>query len=320
VNTRGTKLPPAHGARTAAPVIGGTPEERPRSVNARRGSVRRCLDNSHPVGYMLRAFTPRTMPVAEISSLDHVAELLSEDKVANAYALGYLDPKYGDVSRWVGERDDQGALRSVVLLYRGLSRPALFTAGRREGIRPILRETRDLPDQCVGHVAVDHRDGVSAVYEASGLHRASRMSLQRDDLLHPPTPSCHVEVLSHRDTAQILQLYAHWPDSFFEPYQLESGLYFGVRDEDGRIASIAGVHNLSPTFDVAAIGNLVTHPDRRGRGYAAACTAALLSQVFEHVALVTLDVEVDNEPAVRTYSRFGFQKSGDFFEGPLARR
>lgn len=263
------------------------------------------------------------MAASIVTNRTQLAELLRTQAVANAYALGYLDPRYADQCTWLGDRDDEGELCSVVLVYSGLSRPGLFTAGRREGIRPVLRELREqLPDRCIGHIAKDHRDAVLSVYEGGSLRRVSRMGLTRGEYraLEVGGAAAPVEVLSHRDTAQILALYSHWPDNFFEPYQLESGLYFGVRDETGVLACIAGVHNVSETFDVAAIGNLVTHPERRGRGYAAACTGALLSAVFDRVGLVTLDVAEDNAPAFRTYRRFGFQHYGDHFEGELIRR
>lgn len=111
------------------------------------------------------------------------------------------------------------------------------------------------------------------------------------------------------------KLYEHYPDNFFEPYQLETGLYFGVRDEDIGLASIAGIHVVSESHDVAVIGNFVTHPERRGRGYASACTARLLSELFETVSLVALNVQEDNEPAQRMYRNFGFEENNVFYEG-----
>jgi ribosomal protein S18 acetylase RimI-like enzyme len=71
---------------------------------------------------------------------------------------------------------------------------------------------------------------------------------------------------------------------------------------------------------VAAIGNLVTHPTQRGKGYARVVTAALLRETFKRVANVTLDVEDENTPAMRLYQHFGFRHSADFWEGELSLR
>lgn len=260
------------------------------------------------------------MTVQAITNRDHIARFLGRERVVHAYPLGYLDQKYADACVWYGDRED-GELVGLVLVYTGLSRPGLFTAGRGDSIRPILRAMgAQVPARVVAHFAPDHRAPVESVLNAIGpFRRMKRLGLAREEFVDPGTGGVEVDTLSHRDTAAILQLYSVWPDNFFEPYQLESGLYFGVRTESG-LAAIAGTHNVSETFDVAAIGNLVTHPDHQGKGYASACTARLLSAAFERVGHITLDVEENNVPAMRTYQRFGFRPYGDFFEVEMVRR
>lgn len=259
------------------------------------------------------------MDVSENHNREAIAELLQKEPVANADQLGYLDETYDHASRWIG-LSEHGLLRSVVLIYSGLSRPGLFTAGAPGGIRPILRsDAAQLPERVTGHFVTSHRDGVMTTFaEPAPLKRMSRMVLHREAFV-APEPRADVVQLGHADTADIMALYAHWPDNFFEPFQLESGLYFGVRSDDG-LAAIAGIHNLSRTYDVATIGNLVTHPAHRGKGHGSAVTASLLAHTFRDVSRVTLDVEPDNEPAVRTYRRFGFAHAADFYEGELHRK
>lgn len=259
------------------------------------------------------------MSVSEIARPDQIARFLNAERVVNAYPLGYLDEKYAEECVWYGEREE-GEIVGLALLYTGLRRAGVFTAGRAESIQPILRAFGDrMPRHVVGHFAPEHRASVESVFSPVGTpRRMNRMGLTPAEFIDPGS-DVEVEVLSHRDTAAILRLYSFWPDHFFEPYQLESGLYFGVRS-GGDLACIAGVHNVSETFDVAAIGNLVTHPDHRGKGFAGACTAALLREVFQRVSHVTLDVEEDNVPAMRTYQRFGFRLYGDFYECELRRR
>ena len=45
------------------------------------------------------------------------------------------------------------------------------------------------------------------------------------------------------------------------------GVYYGVR-VDGRLVAAAGTHVISPTARLAVVGNVMTHVDFRGRGYA----------------------------------------------------
>lgn len=261
------------------------------------------------------------MQRAEIRDFETVERFLRRDAVVNAYPLGYLDELYAEETRVFGAWD-AGQLATVVLAYFGLTRPALFTVGEAGGVRPLLRDcASELPEQATGHIPLGHMDAVRTAYAPMGEPALmSRMGLMREDFVDAGLAEDDVVRLSHTDTGAIMALYAHWPDNFFEPFQLESGLYFGVRAADGTLASIAGVHNLSERYDIAAIGNLVTHPDHRGQGYARRCTAKLLRETFRRVRLVTLDVQHGNEPAIRTYRHFGFDHYADYHEGALERR
>ena len=260
------------------------------------------------------------MAASEIRNREHVAEFLLKELEVNAYALGYLDEEYAESTHVVGELE-AGSLTAIAMVYRGLTVPALFTAGRSDAIQGLLRKLGgDLPEHVMAHIPPGHRASVESVLApVTKLRRVARMGLRADGFLDPGDTGIAVDVLSHMDTGAILQLYSMWPDNLFEPFQLESGLYLGVRDGN-TLACIAGIHNLSETFDVAAIGNLVTHPAHRGKGFAKACTAALLRTVLQRVSRVTLDVQEDNAPAVRTYECFGFKPCAEFFEGEFRRR
>ncbi|MEO3778968.1 GNAT family N-acetyltransferase [Micromonospora sp. B11E3] len=100
---------------------------------------------------------------------------------------------------------------------------------------------------------------------------------------------------------------------------LDTGRYVGVR-EAGELVAVAGVHVFSPTWRVAALGNVTTHPRARGRGLAAAAVAALCARLRGEVDHVTLNVRADNAAAVRLYERLGFTRVADFTECALHRR
>lgn len=253
------------------------------------------------------------MTVCLLHDTDRLESFLAAAPALNAYALGYLDLAYQDECVWVGWEDDH-ALRTVMLVYDGLTRPGLFTAGDELGIPHILRVSRHLlPALATAHVPYAH----GAALGADRLKPMDRLMLERAGFRDDGLPEDRVVALTSEDTGDILQLYTHFPDNFFEPYQLSSGLYYGVRDADGTLASIAGIHNLSERHDIASIGNLVTHPGYRGRGYAVQATAMLLRRLFARVSRVTLDVEPDNEPAYRTYRRFGFHEQARLLEGEV---
>lgn len=255
------------------------------------------------------------MAVEQITDRDELRRFLSRDKLANAYLLGNLDPGYFQFCRVWGARNDAGQLGSLLLLYQGLSLPVVFLVGTDPNFERFLVEVRDqLPDRFHFHVLEGHIDTVRTVLDPTDCKRMQRMGLERGDWSDDVDTS-RVERLGHRDTAAIMALYEHYPDNFFEPSQLETGLYFGVRDGDRDLLSIAGIHVVSPEDDVAVIGNLVTHPGARGEGLAKLCTARLLDELFERVSLVALNVGEENEPAIRVYSTFGFQTNNIFWEG-----
>lgn len=261
------------------------------------------------------------MQIEQVHDIQRLEEFLRPYPVENSFILGYLDPDYRDSCQWYA-RSVNGAIRTLVTVYTGMSRPAVFIAGHADGVSPILRQFRnELPERALVRCLKNSLDAVKTIYQPTGTVREmQRMGLERSIFLARDQGENDplVEQLSHRDTGSILATYAHWPDNFFDPYQLSSGLYFGIRGENEDIASIAGIHNLSVKYDVAAIGNLVTHPNYRGRGYAQRCNAVLLRALFARVGLVTLDVQSGNVAAIRTYQHFGFQPRAEFYEGEMA--
>ncbi|WP_225853442.1 GNAT family N-acetyltransferase [Micromonospora sp. AMSO1212t] len=97
---------------------------------------------------------------------------------------------------------------------------------------------------------------------------------------------------------------------------LGTGQYVGGR-ERGRLGAVAGVHVFAPRWRVAALGNVTTHPDVRGRGLGAGVVAALCAGLRASVDHVTLNVRADNAAAVRLYERLGFSRVAGFTECAL---
>lgn len=60
---------------------------------------------------------------------------------------------------------------------------------------------------------------------------------------------------------------------------IETGHYLGAFEGE-EVVAIAGVHVYSERHRVAALGNVATHPRRRGQGLATAVTAALFRQLL----------------------------------------
>ena len=247
--------------------------------------------------------------------VETIREFLFQDRIANAYLLGDLDTPYVEHCKWYGLPAVDGAgLEGVVLLYNGLSMPAVLTSGSPEAVEALMAGARThLPRRFYSHIRNEHRQAVETQYVPRAWTEMVRMGLDRADWT-PGESGPDVEALSHLDTAAIMHLYRHYPDNFFDPAQLGTGLYFGVR-ENGELLSVAGVHVVSPAFDVAVIGNIVTHTEHRGRGLASRVVARLLGALFEQVSHVALNVQVTNEPAIACYRKFGFRERCRCLEG-----
>jgi GNAT superfamily N-acetyltransferase len=238
-----------------------------------------------------------------------------QDRFANAYLIGKLDDLYQPFCRWWGVRDDLGQLRNVLLVYQGLSLPVVFAAGEDSALPALLQQSQSvLPKRFHFHVLESQMPMLRQHFHVQHYQRMHRMGLERASW-RPGPRDPRVVQLGHRDTAAIMDLYQHYPDHFFEPYQLETGLYFGVRDPQLGLISIAGVHVISEEHDVAVIGNLVTHPDARAQRLATACTAHLLDALFDRVSFVALNVQSNNQPAIRLYTNFGFEPNNIYYEG-----
>jgi predicted GNAT family acetyltransferase len=116
------------------------------------------------------------------------------------------------------------------------------------------------------------------------------------------------------DLNDMLRLYEEaYPGNWFNPRMLQTGQYFGIR-RDGALVSVAGVHVCSQKYKVASLGNVVTHPDHRGNGYAKSATARLCQSLTETVDHIGLNVKADNTAAVSLYERLGFEKVSAYYE------
>jgi RimJ/RimL family protein N-acetyltransferase len=262
------------------------------------------------------------MEVRAVTDREQIRAFLVKERVGNVYMLGYLDPHYDAWCKWWGAYAGKGdELKTLLLLYEGLSSPVSLMVGEKRYVKGLLDACyHELPDRFFCHIREAHLEHFQELYDTSELRSSVRMALDRSKF-EPVEVQPYVTRLGHRDTAQIVALYEHFPDNLFEPYQLESGLYFGIhRRSGGQLISIAGIHVVSEANDVAVVGNVVTHPKYRQNKLATMVIGRLLNELFERVSLVALNVTANDEAALRTMKRFKFEPSLSFFEGLVRRR
>lgn len=239
-------------------------------------------------------------------NLDRVRRLLETDRVWAAYALADLEPPYSTRSRWIlGER-------SVGLLYSGLQPPLFFFLGEPTEIEQAAALLPPGPIQ-YGLLAT-HRARLDDRLRVGREARMWRMVLA--DRPAPPGSS-PARRISSGDIPEVIRLFGDHVDrpDAFHPDQVSRGVFFGI-DVGGSLVSLAGTHVIGRATRVAAIGNVFTHPDHRGKGYgAAACAAVVRALIDDGLETIVLNVGMDNEPGLRLYTTLGFRPFCGYYEG-----
>ena len=75
-----------------------------------------------------------------------------------------------------------------------------------------------------------------------------------------------------------------------------------------------GPTSISREARLAVVGNVLTHVDYRGRGYATAVTGAVTAELLRYCDQVVLNVRSDNPPALQAYRRLGYAEHVRFEE------
>jgi ribosomal protein S18 acetylase RimI-like enzyme len=269
-------------------------------------------------------------------------KFLGCNPAVNVYLLGDLEePFFSDCHflALVGAAEDPDGIRAALLIYTGLSTPCvmLFASGEQTGAATELLlkavEEGHMPKGVFEvHLTAQHlsilrqskRWNVKArAHERMALDASS--SLWQEALKHeqlglsiPP-----IVKLENKPAVveAVLQLVAEMDTRlWFEPKVLVHGTYWGVFDESsGKLVAMAGTHVISPSYGVAALGNICTHPAYRRRGYSRAVSTRCVAHLLEHcqVRTVGLNVESNNAKAIALYESIGFRQVLSFVEADL---
>jgi ribosomal protein S18 acetylase RimI-like enzyme len=233
--------------------------------------------------------------------------LLEHDRIWNAYAIADLDPVHDGFTDWFLHKD------SVLLRYRGLEPDLIFASGDPTIIETLFSNLT--PGSYQYALKEEVLDAVLQQLSVDGSIPMWRMTLKSDPstLVMPDD----VRALSIEDLPNIECLMADHedrPDSFM-PAQLESGLFFGVYESEDLI-SMAGVHVYSEVSSVAAVGNVFTHPERRGEGFGTLASTTVTTRLMARgIRTIVLNVSQENERAIRSYSKIGFKPHCRYLEG-----
>jgi GNAT superfamily N-acetyltransferase len=238
-----------------------------------------------------------------------IRSFLERDRLFSAYALADLEDRDTGRAKWGIARAGEEVL-SLVLEYGGPAPQPLFVVGRDDGVEAILR---DVIRPSIAYVAClpANQAAVERRYRLESGPQMVRMWVDRTSFHDAFDPG--VERLLPTDAGELNRLYRLGFGSWLPPQAIADGVYYGIR-VNGRLVAAAGTHAIGRRARIAVVGNVLTQPEFRGRGYAQATTAAVTAQLLEFCDHVVLNVRSDNPPALNAYRRLGYAEHVRFEE------
>ena len=247
-----------------------------------------------------------------LTSPHDIRSILRRDVAWSVYALGDLAPAMFAKTQWFGP--------DLSLVLRDFGTSILFAIGTRSirealdhATTPVhLQVQRDALDEVSRHADVQHERAMWRMVWKGLPPGGRQIPPQRH--LNPGS----VVRLGADDVPALQQLYADGdatgeaPD-FFHPSMVSDGVFFGSY-EDRQLVAAAGTHLLAREEGAAAIGNVYTRRDCRGRGLSRLVTGAVMTSLAG-IETVGLNVRADNAAAIRVYESLGFVRHCPFFEG-----
>ncbi len=239
---------------------------------------------------------------------------LADDRIWNGYSIADLVPPLRQHTT-VAVAARGGRPVAAVLVLRHPAFSAVMPHGVPAGVAALL-DALTLPAATFLLVRPEHLPAVEGRYHFPAPRRILRMAVDGATFRPPALLPREVEPLGEADLPHLLDLYTAYPESAFTADQLHGGPFYGVRAAgENRLLAAGGVHVVAPAYGLAAVGNIYTRPEARGRGYGLAITAAVVAHLLGLGCRdIILNIAVDN-PARRLYERLGFRSHCGYVEG-----
>jgi ribosomal protein S18 acetylase RimI-like enzyme len=257
----------------------------------------------------------------EVTVTNNKKELLSflkKNPGIYFYLIGDLDDFFWPYTKWYCLKENN-EIRSLALLYSGVEPPTLllFHEGDPDLATELLQTIRNgLPRKFFAHLGKGLMEQFSnnEIVEIYGIHHKMLLTGKIPEMDGHP-----IRRLSTADLHDIKSLYSvAYPENWFDDRMIETGKYFGYFYGE-ELAGVAGIHVFSSEYRVAALGNIATHPDYRGRQIACKLTSRLCIDLEKDTDYIGLNVKADNEFAVKCYLKIGFEITGSYDECLISR-
>jgi ribosomal protein S18 acetylase RimI-like enzyme len=237
-----------------------------------------------------------------------LSDFLHRDRLYAAYAICDLEDREFPRTRW-GVAWEDGQPIAVGMEYSGPTPQPVFVMGQAEGIAAVLRDVIR-PRAAYIAARAEQLPAVEAHYRVDPGPQMVRMWVDRARFR--PYPAT-VQRLLPVEIGELNKLYQLGFAAWLPSSAITEGVYYGMR-VNGRLVAAAGTHVVSPRARLGVVGNVLTHMDFRGRGFATAVTGAVTAELLRTCDQVVLNVRADNPPAINAYRRLGFAEHARFEE------
>jgi ribosomal protein S18 acetylase RimI-like enzyme len=242
-----------------------------------------------------------------------IYQFLSKNPGLQLYAIGDLDDFFFPYTTWYALHDN-GEIQSIALLYTGMAPSTLLLFYEKDPTYPaeLLTSIRKLlPEKFNVHLSPGLIDlfGKENIIENYGNNYRMILTGEPEKIADDK-----IRQLTMDDLPAITGLFKiAYPENWFDSRMVETGKYFGYFDA-GMLTGIAGIHVYSPGYRIAALGNIATHPDFRGRKIACKLTSTLCSDLKNSIDMIGLNVKSDNQAAIKCYRNIGFEIKSSYDE------
>ncbi len=239
---------------------------------------------------------------------------LERDRLRAAYALCDLEEREFARTKWGVAFDGEEPV-AVALEYGGMTPQPLFVMGDEAGIVAVLRE---IIHPRLVYLAADASllPAMERVYRIDPGPQMMRMWVDHDTFRPPQGAAGR---LAPAEIVDLNRMYGLGFSGWLPAEAIANGIYYGVR-VGGRLVAAAGTHVISPQARLGVVGNVLTHVDFRGRGFAKLTTGEVTRELLRTCDEVVLNVRADNPPAIAAYRALGYREYCRFEERLAHRR